>query len=179
MDLDHDGKISRDEWIMKYGSDAGFDQYDLDGDGVISPDEWLAGQAQERKLQELAKKGLPANATRSPVKRGPTYYGIATVRDSDLEALAKLDSDTRLFREADLERIEGHLSSVQQHELYELRMDRLSALKEKNNPRAAGEISRLQSALSSMGMRKPLTVQEQKDLRHWNRITSPSRHLKY
>ena len=28
---DGDGKISREEWIAKYGSAEGFDQYDLDG----------------------------------------------------------------------------------------------------------------------------------------------------
>ena len=25
MDADHDGKLSRDEWIMKFGNDADFD----------------------------------------------------------------------------------------------------------------------------------------------------------
>ena len=35
MPANNDGKISREEWIARYGSDAGFDEYDLDGDGII------------------------------------------------------------------------------------------------------------------------------------------------
>ena len=35
LDADGDGKITREEWIAKYGNDDGFDQYDLDGDGII------------------------------------------------------------------------------------------------------------------------------------------------
>ena len=35
LDRDQDGKVSREEWIAKYGSDEGFDAYDLDGDGII------------------------------------------------------------------------------------------------------------------------------------------------
>jgi len=40
MDTNADGKISRDEWIAKYGSDEGFNEYDLNGDGIIDADEW-------------------------------------------------------------------------------------------------------------------------------------------
>jgi len=32
------------EWIRRFGSDEGFDDYDLNGDGYISYDEWLKGQ---------------------------------------------------------------------------------------------------------------------------------------
>ena len=31
LDADGDGKITREEWIAKYGSIDGFDEYDLDG----------------------------------------------------------------------------------------------------------------------------------------------------
>ena len=34
-DTNNDGKISREEWIARYGSDKGFDEYDLNGDGII------------------------------------------------------------------------------------------------------------------------------------------------
>merc|ERR1711871_1477007 len=36
--------ISREEWIRRFGSDEGFDDYDLNGDVYISYDEWLKGQ---------------------------------------------------------------------------------------------------------------------------------------
>ena len=35
LDADGDGKITREEWIARYGSDKGFDEYDLNGDGII------------------------------------------------------------------------------------------------------------------------------------------------
>ena len=38
------GKLSRAEWIAKYGTDAGFDAYDLDGDGFVDAQEFVAAQ---------------------------------------------------------------------------------------------------------------------------------------
>ena len=46
-DLNRDGKISRDEWIAKYGNDTGFDGYDLDGDGIIDADEFRQSMVAE------------------------------------------------------------------------------------------------------------------------------------
>ena len=56
MDQNKDGKISREEWIARYGSDEGFDEYDLDGDGFVDPDEFRKGQAAERKLTAMDTK---------------------------------------------------------------------------------------------------------------------------
>ena len=41
LDKDHDGQISREEWVAGYGSEKGFDSADLNRDGVIDADEYL------------------------------------------------------------------------------------------------------------------------------------------
>ena len=38
-------KLSREEWVAKYGNHDRFDEYDANGDGVVDADEFLAGQA--------------------------------------------------------------------------------------------------------------------------------------
>jgi len=40
MDADRDGKLSRDEWVQRYGEDEMFELYDADGDRSISAQEW-------------------------------------------------------------------------------------------------------------------------------------------
>merc|ERR1712054_28172 len=42
IDADHDGKITRTEWIAHFGSDVGYDEYDIDHDGYISREEFIA-----------------------------------------------------------------------------------------------------------------------------------------
>ena len=40
-DTNFDGKITRDEWITRYGSSEGFDAYDMDGEDThLEPHEW-------------------------------------------------------------------------------------------------------------------------------------------
>ena len=48
---DGDGKISRDEWIARYGNADGFDQYDLDG--VIDANEFRMVHAAEIDFSRL------------------------------------------------------------------------------------------------------------------------------
>jgi len=62
MDTDGDGKISRDEWIMKFGNADMYDQYDLDGDGMIDPAEWIQGET-TRRLREQMERNKPKVAT--------------------------------------------------------------------------------------------------------------------
>jgi len=57
MDADHDGKLSRAEWIIQFGNDDMFNAYDADGDGVISPEEWLAGQKMAKEFGDLDANG--------------------------------------------------------------------------------------------------------------------------
>jgi len=52
MDADRDGKLSRDEWLQRYGDDKMFDLYDADGDGIISPEEWLSGEAARKAFDD-------------------------------------------------------------------------------------------------------------------------------
>ena len=35
-----DGKISKDEWVAKYGSDIGWAVYDMNQDGDVDIHEW-------------------------------------------------------------------------------------------------------------------------------------------
>ena len=69
------GKLSRDEWVTKFGNDKLFDaclplppsptglltlrsaRYDLDGDGVISPEEWLLGESARAAYESLDRDG--------------------------------------------------------------------------------------------------------------------------
>merc|ERR1712176_1485521 len=39
-DRDGDGRITREEWIARYGSDARFDMYDLDSNGYVDAEEF-------------------------------------------------------------------------------------------------------------------------------------------
>jgi len=40
LDADSNGRISREEWVSKYGSEEGFSSYDTDGNGYIDIGEW-------------------------------------------------------------------------------------------------------------------------------------------
>ncbi len=48
-DTDRDGKLTRKEWIAKYGSNAGFDEVDLNGDGVVDEDEFRGSKEMKRQ----------------------------------------------------------------------------------------------------------------------------------
>ena len=37
------GKLTREEWIEKFGNDDMFDAYDADHNGTLSPEEWASG----------------------------------------------------------------------------------------------------------------------------------------
>merc|ERR1712072_154555 len=47
IDANKDGKIQREEWVAKFGSDQGFDEWDLNSDGTIDAEEFLAMQKAE------------------------------------------------------------------------------------------------------------------------------------
>ena len=53
MDTNNDEKLSREEWIARFGNDNLFDAYDTDRDGVIDPMEWLQGQAAMKEFDEI------------------------------------------------------------------------------------------------------------------------------
>jgi len=80
LDADHDGKITRAEWIRKFGNDDGFDHYDVDHNGVIDADEFARGYLQAKKsnksfarvpnrmVASCVESGLPKVRVGSPVK---------------------------------------------------------------------------------------------------------------
>ncbi len=53
MDASGDNKISKEEWTARYGSDAGFEDYDINGDGVIDPDEWRASRMADHEFRKI------------------------------------------------------------------------------------------------------------------------------
>jgi len=86
LDTNHDGKISREEWIARYGNDTGFLAYDLNGDGVIDADEFLAAQpvtSSRRRWDGLERgsgkfyvpgwDGLPVQTLVPPEVHGPDH----------------------------------------------------------------------------------------------------------
>lgn len=40
LDTNSDSKITREEWMARYGTEEGFGAYDANGDEVIDADEW-------------------------------------------------------------------------------------------------------------------------------------------
>ena len=58
MDIDRDGKISKEEWFAGYGSEKGFDSADLNGDGVIDADEYLR---EEMRVKHRRKRHTELN----------------------------------------------------------------------------------------------------------------------
>ncbi|MGI4880080.1 MAG: EF-hand domain-containing protein [Janthinobacterium lividum] len=52
MDTDHDGKLSKAEWIAGGRSERGFDMMDADHDGFLTMDEIKAGREKMRAMRE-------------------------------------------------------------------------------------------------------------------------------
>ena len=55
VDTDRDGKISKAEWKVRYGSLKGFDEYDKNGDNVVDAEEFSDSVAKERTLEASTK----------------------------------------------------------------------------------------------------------------------------
>ena len=57
LDTDKDGKISRDEWVAKFGDDAAmvemFDVYDADGSGFVDADEFKNGHSEHGAAMQV------------------------------------------------------------------------------------------------------------------------------
>jgi hypothetical protein len=50
MDINADGKLSKDEWVRTGRSAEMFDAYDKDGDGKVSEKEYVSGRKAEREF---------------------------------------------------------------------------------------------------------------------------------
>merc|ERR1712070_1027298 len=59
MDEDGSQKVSRDEWISKYGSAEGFEQFDHDGDGTIDMDEFRKARTAQKRSQTNDFRYIP------------------------------------------------------------------------------------------------------------------------
>ncbi len=46
--VNSDAKISKEEWLARFGSLKGFDDYDVDGDGVVDEEEFAIAKTLER-----------------------------------------------------------------------------------------------------------------------------------
>ncbi len=52
MDTDHDGRISKAEWLAAGHKERGFAMMDADGDGYLTVDEIKAGREKMRAMRE-------------------------------------------------------------------------------------------------------------------------------
>ncbi len=52
MDADHDGKLSKAEWLAGGRKERGFDMMDADHDGFLTMDELKAGRENMRAMRE-------------------------------------------------------------------------------------------------------------------------------
>ena len=48
IQVNSDAKISKEEWLARFGSLKGFDDYDVDGDGVVDEEEFAIAKTLER-----------------------------------------------------------------------------------------------------------------------------------
>ena len=64
IDKNGDGKITRDEWMAKCGSDKGFTECDLNGDGVVDVDEFKKAKEAKRESDVVKEvsEGVKAKA---------------------------------------------------------------------------------------------------------------------
>ena len=60
VDTDCTGKLSKSEWLAKYGNDDEFGEADQDQDGVIDLNEFLAYQATRAKRDLVRVPRSPA-----------------------------------------------------------------------------------------------------------------------
>jgi hypothetical protein len=56
MDTDHDGRISKAEWLAAGRKERGFAMMDADGDGYLTMDEIKAGREKMRAMREAKGK---------------------------------------------------------------------------------------------------------------------------
>ncbi|QYE34515.1 hypothetical protein KZX46_17375 [Polymorphobacter sp. PAMC 29334] len=52
MDTDHDGKVSKAEWLAAGRQERGFEMMDADHDGFLTMDELKAGREKMRAMRE-------------------------------------------------------------------------------------------------------------------------------
>merc|ERR1711990_969615 len=70
-DANKDGKLSRAEWIARFGSDDHFDEYDLDHDGFVDADEFMKGKQRERYEREMEEMKEALKDNRGDVPSEP------------------------------------------------------------------------------------------------------------
>jgi len=93
-DTNSDGKIDRDEWIARYGSDKGFDAYDLDGDGVIDADEFQASHDAELEFVAASDGKFTSGGSKITREQWAAQYGNTKGFDAyDLDGDGVVDAD--------------------------------------------------------------------------------------
>ncbi len=56
MDTDHDGKVSKAEWLAAGRKERGFAMMDANGDGYVTMDEMKAGREKDGAMREAKGK---------------------------------------------------------------------------------------------------------------------------
>jgi len=110
VDADHDGKVSLEEWIAKYGSADGFDHYDKDGNGIIDPCEFRAAKGMAVEFNAVDTNHDGKISIEEWIARYGTADGFA---DYDVDGDGMVDADE--FRGAKLrnEALSGQFFQVQ------------------------------------------------------------------
>ena len=56
IDTNKDRKLSRTEWIARFGNDDDFDDYDMDHDGFVEHEEFRTGKRRARTSHEVQNR---------------------------------------------------------------------------------------------------------------------------
>jgi len=156
LDENHDGRISREEYLA--GTSKRFAKRDLNGDGVISAQEAAAAKAKllERKAKSEARRKAQGKSQDKKVKRAakaadpgrpprPFPPGLDADRDGRVSRQEYLIKRERKFAELDLNRdrvISREEAKAAKAKLLKQRAERKAAAQKRASDRKAGKTAK-------------------------------------